>query len=78
VNLQFRIDAFNAFNHPNFRGDQINTDWGAATTSLCGGVQCAAGNTTVTSTTVNPVNQFGKATGDIGPRQFQYGLRLTF
>jgi hypothetical protein len=76
VNLQFRLDGFNALNHVNFRGDAINTEFGGGSVVSCGGKDCTATNTLITSTTAP--KQFGVANNDKGPREIQYGLRITF
>jgi hypothetical protein len=74
VTVQFRMDFFNLFNKPQFLGDaqgvadinpNLDTNPGATVT----------GNT-VTSYTPNPA--YGVANKDKGPREIQYGLKVTF
>jgi hypothetical protein len=74
VTIQFRMDFFNVFNHVQFLGNAqgatyinnvIDTNPGA---TLTGNV--------VTSYTPNP--NYGVATRDKGPREIQYGLKVTF
>jgi hypothetical protein len=64
-NLQFRADAFNVFNHPNFTNPSGAFDFGAtglrSTLMLNQGLQG-----------LNPLFQEG------GPRSLQLSLRLTF
>jgi hypothetical protein len=80
--LQFRLDLFDAFNHPNFRNDQINqtpfvkVNCGAAVGGLY--APCSPTNNIITNQTTN--TQFGQSTGQVGNagRQIQYGLHLTF
>jgi Carboxypeptidase regulatory-like domain len=83
--LQFRLDAFNAFNHANFRADgpNLNTIWTASgscdTFVGVGAKACSATNSVVQSTSLASVNgSFGKSTLTLGSREIQYGLKLTF
>jgi hypothetical protein len=83
VNVQFRLDAFNLFNHPNFRGNTQfasnpiqNFNCGAAV----GGVyqQCSPTNNIITNET--RTGNFGLSNslvGDAG-REFQYSLKFSF
>ena len=84
VNVQFRLDAFNLFNHPNFRGNTLFTgnpfqgfNCGAANAS--GKYQpCSLVNNVVTSQT--RTSNFGLSNslvGDAG-REFQYSLKFSF
>ena len=88
--VQLRFDAFDLFNHANFRADQINNtvaasiNCGPTSSVLVSGVArtvyqpCSATNNVVTSQT--GTTNFGKATGLVGNagRQFQYGLHVEF
>ena len=74
VTIQFRMDFFNVFNHVQFLGNAqgatyinnvIDTNPGA---TLTGNV--------VTSYVPNP--NYGVATRDKGPREIQYGLKISF
>ena len=87
VTLQFRMDAFDLFNHANFRADQghLGQAGGTAFANVnCGAVAngfyapCSITNNVVTSQT--PVSNFGQSTGLVGNagRQFQYGLHINF
>jgi len=83
VNVQFRLDAFNLFNHPNFRG---NTQFASNPIQSfnCGvavaGVyqQCSATNNVISNET--RTGNFGLSNslvGDAG-REFQYSLKFSF
>ena len=69
VRLQFRIDLFNAFNHANFRGDQLGSiNGGTAFANVnCGPVRpdglynpCSVTNNVISHQTIT--NNFGQAT----------------
>jgi len=89
--VQFRFDAFDLFNHANFRADQGNFNaiqnvncgapfQGTRSDGTIGQVYqtCSASNNIVSTQT--PGNNFGRATGLVGnaQRQFQYGLHVNF
>ncbi len=90
VTVQFRLDAFDLFNHPNFRADQGNFNF--ASNVNCGAslpvntngsvssryAPCSATNNVVS--TFTPGQNFGKSTGLVGNagRQIQYGLHVEF
>lgn len=81
--VQFRFDAFDIFNHANFRADQLNgqnpiqsVNCGAAVNGLY--QPCSPTNNVVTSELKNTL--YGQSTGLVGnaERQFQYGLHIEF
>jgi hypothetical protein len=83
VTIQFRMDAFDLFNHANFRQDVnfngtpfSNVNCGPQTNGLY--EPCSATNNVVTAQTGG--QNFGKANSLVGNagRQFQYGLHITF
>jgi hypothetical protein len=78
--LQFRMDAFNAFNHASFSTSSLASTWlpGSVT---CGTAACSPTNTLVTGSALDPTlaPSFGKASTTLfGGREWQYGLKLTF
>jgi hypothetical protein len=75
VNIQFRMDFFNLFNHVQFTGNSSGrTDINA--TLNTDALTCPTNPGVICSTTVN--SSFGVATKTKGPREIQYGLKLTF
>jgi len=81
LRVQFRLDAFNAFNHANFRGDNINASWLSGGTVTCGnsGQPCSATNNLITTyTPPASTSNFGQSTLTRGAREIQYGVRFIF
>jgi hypothetical protein len=83
VNLQFRMEFFNLFNKAQFRADQINLQLAASAAACVNGFTdplCAghANNTVGYSFAQNGNQNFGQATGDRGPREIQYALKINF
>lgn len=70
VNLQFRADAFNLFNHPNFSNPGSNPP--SASTFLSGGLLNLALAGSGSNTGLNSLFQEG------GPRSLQLSLKLSF
>jgi hypothetical protein len=83
VTIQFRMDAFDLFNHANFRQDTnfngtpfSNVNCGPQTNGFY--EPCSATNNVITAQSGG--QNFGKANALVGNagRQFQYGLHITF
>ena len=74
--LQFRMDFFNVFNHVQFLGNAQGATFVNNTIDTNPGATLCANLLTVCSYTPNP--GYGVATKDKGPREIQYGLKLTF
>jgi hypothetical protein len=80
VNLQFRIDAFNLFNHPNFAPNANGSPIGAVNCGpAVGGVYQPCSPTNNLITLQQPGASLA-ATGIVNnnDREIQYGLRVTF
>jgi hypothetical protein len=81
VSLQFRMDAFNVFNHPNFAPNANGNPLGAVNCGSANGLglyqPCSPTNNLITA------QQPGanlEATGIVAnnDREFQYGLKVVF
>lgn len=78
--LQFRLDAFNAFNHASFNAGSIAATW-LPGSAVCGAAACSSTNNLITGSTLDPslTQGFGGASSTLyGGREVQYGLKLTF
>ncbi|HEY8562392.1 MAG TPA: carboxypeptidase regulatory-like domain-containing protein [Pyrinomonadaceae bacterium] len=75
--IQFRLEFFNAFNTPQFRGDSIPQLFYNGTVQ-CGGpnTPCTPLNNTITAAGVN--GNFGQAGRTRGGREIQYALKFYF
>jgi len=77
--IQFRLELFNAFNTPQFRGDQIGlTYYGGQV--VCGANPCSPTNNVITGIAPGsslPGN-FGFSSGTRGGREIQYALKFVF
>jgi hypothetical protein len=82
VNVQFRMEFFNLFNKAQFRADQLNTQLAQGAVACTVASPCAgyAPNTVQWNfaTPGQGVQQFGQVTGDRGPREIQYALKINF
>lgn len=73
INLAFRVEAFNVFNHPNFGA--LNVTCGAtAAGAICNNTQMGEATNTLSTALggLSPIYQQG------GPRSLQFALRLEF
>jgi len=77
--VQFRLELFNAFNTPQFRGDTVQLTY-ATGQVICGANPCSPTNTTITGVSSPGVinTQFGIANQTKGGREIQYALKLVF
>jgi len=77
--VQFRMELFNAFNTPQFRGDTVQLNY-AGGQVVCGANPCSPTNNTITGViNANVINStFGIANQTKGGREIQYALKLTF
>ena len=79
--IQFRLELYNAFNTPQFRGDAIGINYYTGQV-VCGTVAtlCTATNNVITA--ILPGNSidsnFGRSGGTRGGREIQYALKLVF
>ncbi|MEP7037933.1 MAG: carboxypeptidase regulatory-like domain-containing protein [Acidobacteriota bacterium] len=79
--IQLRLEFFNAFNTPQFRGDSIPLLYSGNGTVICGNVNtpCSATNNTITGITGTGVNgNFGQAGKSRGGREIQYAVKFYF
>ena len=79
--IQLRLEFFNAFNTPQFRGDSIPLLYSGNGTVICGNVNtpCSAANSTITGITGTGVNgNFGQAGRTRGGREIQYAIKFYF
>ena len=75
--LQLRVEMFNAFNTPQFRGDAGALAWVFYGGPVqCGNAPCSTTNRTITSAGVN--NNFGISTRTRGGREVQYAVKFYF
>jgi hypothetical protein len=76
--IQFRLELFNAFNTPQFRGDSIQLTF-ANGQVVCGTAACSPTNNTITGVASGVVNsQFGVSSQTKGGREIQYALKFVF
>jgi hypothetical protein len=83
VNMQFRMEFFNLFNKAQFRADQINQQLANGAVACVNGnpdPACAghANNTAAWNFAADGQQNFGQVTGDRGPREIQYALKINF
>jgi len=76
--VQFRLELFNAFNTPQFRGDTVQLTY-AGGQVVCGANPCSPTNNTITGVLGGTLNStFGIANQTKGGREIQYALKLVF
>ena len=81
--LQFRLEFFNAFNTPQFRGDSLPLTFFNGSV-VCGNAPCSITNNTITALAPDASNRspqengFGTAGRTRGGREIQYALRFNF
>lgn len=77
--LQLRIEMFNAFNTPQFRGNTLGTNYYSGQI-VCGTAPCSPTNNTITGfiPSATPDQNFGRANATRGGREIQYALKLVF
>jgi hypothetical protein len=77
--IQFRLEFFNAFNTPQFRGDTIGLTYLNGQV-ICGNAPCSPTNNTITGLAPGAAldQNFGRSTVTRGGREIQYALKLVF
>lgn len=75
--IQFRLEMYNAFNTPQFRGDSIGTTYYNGGV-VCGANPCSITNNVITGLTGSPNGNFGVAGSTRGGREIQYALKFIF
>jgi len=79
--LQFRLEMYNAFNTPQFRGDSLGVQYYGGRV-VCGneslGQYCSTTNSVITNIVGSTVSNFGQAGNTRGGREIQYALKFTF
>ena len=80
VNMQFRMEFYNLFNKTQFRADQINNQLANGGTACTAAAPCPgyAVNTLKWNFASQGTQNFGQVTGDRGPREIQYALKINF
>ena len=76
-NIQLRLEFFNAFNTPQFRGDNIQTVYYDGQV-ICGANPCSTTNNLITGITGGPNGNFGVSGLTRGGREIQYALKFNF
>jgi hypothetical protein len=85
-NMQFRMDFFDIFNHPNFAGNTLGTG-NPVNKVNCGTANgsglyapCSPTNNVVSAESLNGIGAFGATSATVGNhgRELQYTLRITF
>ena len=72
LHFQFRVDAFNAFNHTQFTGYQRDSEYASLTNPTSTNLYLKADGT------VNNINGFGTVSGVRDPRILQTMIRIQF
>jgi hypothetical protein len=81
--IQFRLEMFNAFNTPQFRGDSVGVSYYGGRV-ICGSAPCSPTNNVITAiinadgTPAGPNGNFGVAGNTRGGREIQYALKFIF
>jgi hypothetical protein len=75
--LQFRLEMYNAFNTPQFRGDSLGISYFTGQV-LCGTNPCSPTNNTITGIVGQPTSNFGQAGTTRGGREIQYAMKFVF
>jgi len=78
--IQFRLEMYNAFNTPQFRGDSLGVSYYSGQVQ-CGSnanVPCSPTNNTITQVLGTPTSNFGRAGSTRRGREIQYALKFVF
>jgi hypothetical protein len=75
--IQFRLEMYNAFNTPQFRGDSLGVSYFSGQV-VCGANPCSTTNNVITGIIGQPSGNFGIAGSTRGGREIQYALKFTF